>query len=271
MTFLPESGQRYDMPPVFGPSPVPNKTVVEDARVLALSFTTDKSIAEPLVPAFFTVPEDPLVTISHVHYPEVDYLGGRGYNEIVCSISAIATEGGKTLQAAFAPILWVNEVGALMAGREYMGLAKLSGVIPDLALSGDGARYNFSEYDAYLMSAQTGPLTTLGQDVIDKLNSRAEEVRTFGWKYIPSPELGADVSYPLVNVMRWRYQKAWSGTGDIRFFAVDKKAAPFSHQIIKRLAELPVKGDIRAFMGQGTATIDREATRRLDIRVTTGP
>lgn len=256
--------QRYDMPVVFGPSIVPDKTRIPDASACVLSFRTSIEAARSLVPDYFTVPEEPVVTVAHMAYRDVDYLGGRGYNEIVVSLSARYDDGVEAVDAAFALVLWVDQIGALIAGREYMGLPKLAAVIPDLEMEGARARFSCREYESLLLEAAVEQLDSLPADKLAKVNARAGEVRTLAWKYIPSPGGGADLDYPILNVMRWNYKRAWSGSGALRFHAPSSQDAPLSSPAMRVLAELPRLGAARVFLGTGEAIIDRTATRRLN-------
>lgn len=262
MSFVPVRGERYDMPVVFGPSPVPDRTVITDAHSIVLSFATSRAAAAVMVPSHFSLPEVVTASVSYVSYKDVDYLGGRGYNEVVISLSALHEGKVGTMAAGLAPVLWVNKVGALVAGREYMGLPKLFGTIPDAVVSETEASFACYEEDALLLRGAARDLQPLNPEKLQRVNERAGEVSTFGWKYIAGPD-GPDADYPLVNVMRWDYREAWTGQGSLEFFPVDRSAAPFAAPVMKVLSTLPVEGPVRAFRGVGTATIDRTATRRL--------
>ncbi|MNN70447.1 hypothetical protein D3C81_1862970 [compost metagenome] len=63
--------------------------------------------------------------------------------------------------------------------------------------------------------------------------------------------------------MRWDYQRAWSGEGRLTWHQPDRQAAPLSSRVMAALAAIPVKEYRRAFIGEGSAIIDRAATRRL--------
>ena len=263
MTWAPTSGQRYDMPALFGPSIIPDRTAVPDAQVLVLSYQTEREPALDLVPSHFTIPDTPILSVSYIKYPTVDYLGGRAYKEIVISISAEYLRADEKISASYSPILWVDECGPLMSGREFMGLHKLMATIPDLDDASGIARFTCREYDAELIAGEARELRPLDEVQLAKLNSRSAEVQTFGWKLIAGQAGIADIDCPLVNVMRWKYRQAWSGTGSVNFKTPDRAAAPFSSSALARLAGLPVKGPVRAFRGIGEALIDRAATRRL--------
>lgn len=263
MGFTPLKGRRYDMPAMFGPSPVPDRTVIEDAHAIVLSFPTSRDAAEMLLPNHFRLPDAVTASISYVSYQDVDYLGGQGYNEIVVTLSALHGEVDDTIAAGFAPILWVNKVGALIAGREYMGLPKLFGTIPDAVISDSDAHFSCYEDHTLLLKGDASALRQLAPEVLDRVNEKAREVGTFGWKYIAAADGGSDLDYPLINVMRWHYNEAWSGNGSIEILTPDRAAAPFSAAALSVLTKLPLEGPVRAFRGKGRATIDRRATRKL--------
>ena len=145
----------------------------------------------------------------------------------------------------------------MLAGREYMGLPKLPGVIPELERSGTGARFLCQEYDALLLEGAVEQLEPLSAEKLAKVNARAGDVRTFGWKYISAPGGGADLDYPTLNVMRWDYKQAWTGTGSLKFHTPSYRDAPMSSSALAVLAELPQLSVARVFLGTGEAIIDR--------------
>ncbi|MET4898901.1 acetoacetate decarboxylase family protein [Sphingomonadaceae bacterium jetA1] len=258
-----DPSRRYDMPASFGPSSIPARTQVKRAESLVLSAVTDRTAVERLVPAHFTVPEAPSLTVAHMAYHDIDYLGGRSYNEVVVSVSARHDGGGQAIAASLALVLWVDQPGALIAGREFMGLPKILGRISDLEDRPDGVRFTCAEYDVPLLVGSATGWTPLDQDRLARLNGKAADVQTFGWKYIAAAGGGSDVDHPLVNSMRWSYEQAWTGQGDFLFHPVAFADAPLSAAAARQLAMLPVTGPVRAFRGIGQATIDRAATRRI--------
>lgn len=263
MGFSPLAGRRYDMPALFGPSPIPDSTVVENARSIVLSVPISVSSAETLLPVHFRPPENPTLSVAYVQYDVVDYLGGRGYNEIVVTVSAIHEGPDGVIAAAYSPVLWVNKVGALISGREYMGLPKLFGIIPECNDTDGGYEFCCFEEDTLLLRGSASELAPITGSSLEKLNARTKQVRTFGWKYIPGTEGNSDIDYPLVNVMRWNYHEAATGRGQFFFSDVDRRDAPMSSGALEVLRSIEPEGEMRAFYGKGVATIDRRATTRL--------
>lgn len=252
---------RFDMPALFGPSVVPDRSLVPFAEVVSISFETSVAAAERLMPRFFKPAGPPIVTVTRIDYQDVDYLGGRGYREIVVSVGAL--HGDDERPSGFAPVMWVTEPGALISGREFMGFAKLPAAMDAIERNSDGCSFRASEYDAVLMEGHVSGLRPLSDESLARVNHSAGEVRTFGWKLIPGDGETPDVDHPMMNVMRWHYSRAWSGDGEIRFHRPDARAAPLSAHVVDALANVPVIASRRAFVAEGRAEIDRTATRRL--------
>jgi acetoacetate decarboxylase len=240
---------------------VPDRTVVAFAQVASISFETSPDAAERLVPRFFRPTDPPVITVSRIDYHDVDYLGGRGYREIVVTVSALHGEDQRP--AGFAPVMWVSETGALISGREFMGFAKLQAEMDAIAVTSDARSFTATEYGAPLLEGRVTALRPLADESLAKVNRSAAEVRTFGWKLIPGDGAEPDADHPIVNVMRWHYARAWSGEGAVQFHRPDARAAPFSARVVSALADLPVIAPRRAFVAEGRAEIDRTATRRL--------
>ena len=265
MSFTPEPAVRYDMPAVFGPSLMPPVTDVDNATAVILSYESDPAAVAKLLPYHFKVADPAIVSISRISYPSTDYMGGRGYNEIVVLLTARYEGRGTAINAAFAPVLWVDQFGALFAGREFQGLAKLTGELPTVEGQPDSdMRFHCSEYGARLLEGEVRNLSPITGDKLEAVRKSSAAVPTFGWKYIPSCTGQPDADYPLVNYTRWRYAQAWSGEGSVRFMTPSASEAPFSARVVAALAALPVRRWRRAFVGRGTVAIDRSMSRRLD-------
>lgn len=254
---------RYDMPIAFGPSLMPDQSIVRGAEVVALSFETTADAAASLLPPGMAPAERSGFSVTRITYPSVEYLGGRGYCEIVVAIAVRfkATEG--EIAAGYAPVMWVDRVGALIAGREFMGFAKLPAELPPVAEVDNCSEFECREEGALLFEGAASRLVRLPAEKLERVNAGASEVVTLGWKHIPSAEGPPDADYPLANVTRWTYHHAWTGESSIIFHQPDSLAAPFSSRVVAGLARLPIVKPRPAFVATGDVIIDRAATRRL--------
>ena len=254
---------RFDMPVVFGPSIMPDESHIPHAEVVAIVFETTKDAAAKLLPRYFELADSAVISVTRIEYQGVDYLGGRSYSEVVLSVRSVYRGEGETITAGFAPVMWVSEVGALISGREFMGFAKLPGEMTGIRHQGDRRTFDCSEYGALLFQGEASGLQRLSDEALARVQRNATAVNTFGWKYISGNEGTPDVDYPTINVMRWNYTDAWTGEGRLQIFQPDHHAAPLSSRVMATLSALPITHYRQSFVGEGSAVIDRTATRRL--------
>jgi hypothetical protein len=257
-----ERRPRFDMPIAFGPSHVPPQTPVRWAQSTVIRFQTDPSAARNICPAEFEIPEKPVVTVAHISYDGIEYLGGRGYNEIVLSVSALF-KGVETCAAPYVPVLWVDQVGALMTGREFQGFPKLFGEIGRTGAGGTTSEFTCAEYEAPLLKGSICDLQALDESALHRVNRASAEVVSLAWKHIPSVDDIPDADYPTRSVMKWKYDQAWSGRGEVEFFKPDAASAPYSWRAMQAFADLPVLAYQSCFVGIGSAVIDRLQMTRL--------
>lgn len=256
---------RRDMPAIFGPSLMPEMTHVPAIDAAAISFETTADAAAPLLPRFFSLPDRPLITVTRMLYAGVDYMGGRGYAELVLSVSAVYEGPDGRLQGNYFPVLWVDDVSAVIAGREYMGYAKLGGQIEDVVDADDRLAFECREYGTNLMRGTLRNLRALDEQRLARVSAAGSSGVGFGWKYIAGPQGAVDADYPTSVVNRWIYEQAWVGEGQMEWFTPTPTQAPFSSRILSVFAALPIVEYRAAFRGKGHGEIDRQATRRLAV------
>src|SRR6202035_2600155 len=92
---------RYDMPAAYGPSLLPDVSHYTDIKSTAIPFVTERDAVAPLVPHYFEVAENPVVTVTHQQLHGVDYLAGRQYNvvQVIVGVTYRGEEG--VFQAPF--------------------------------------------------------------------------------------------------------------------------------------------------------------------------
>jgi acetoacetate decarboxylase len=251
------------MPAVFGPSLLPDVSRVPEVHVVSVGFETTRDAAARLVPKYFAVPERAIMSLSRITYMGVDYLGGRPYSELLLMVNVVYDGADGTISGPYMPVLWVSDVNAILAGREFMGHAKLYGELPPIAETPTSRSFDCSEYGAPLVHAEAFNLQPIVGDSLGALRLSTAEAYALGWKYIPGADGTPDADYPTRLTMRWDYQRAWSGESRLEFLRPTATEAPVSSRIMSVLAELPVKQMRRSFVGSGSCEIDRAATTRL--------
>jgi len=270
---------RYDAPAVFGPSLMPDRSACEDCENWTISFETTRDAAARLLPRFFELDERAFVSVHRITYRGVDYLAGGEYRELAIGVDAVYNGPQETIKAAFTPVLWVDQVSALVSGRELLGSPKVYGRFPDAQFPPGGATFEAYEYDgrainALLMRGEFRNLSTLPAKALADVNARVKAmgVHTFGWKIIPSTEGAPDLDYPTLQLTRWQFDEARIGEGRISFLTPGPGEAPISARIMRVLADLPIKEYRKGLVARGAAVIERQMTRHLPLpeRMATG-
>jgi len=258
--------QRFLMPAMFGPTRIPDRTHVERVHTISIAVETEREHLIRLLPRFFELDGNPFLRLSRMRYEGVDYIGGRSYSEVLLSTNCIfhSTEG--PVRAPYMFVLWVSDALPLISGREYMGHSKLMGEINPVEDSGDAIRFGCSEYGTNLLQGRVFDLTELSGESLDRVRGATAEAGAFGWKLIQSPGGDMDADYPVLNMMRWEYARVWTGKGTFDLFSPAYSDAPASFDAMEALAGLPILGQGSAFVGTGSAVIDRTGTRQLAPR-----
>jgi len=269
VTFEFDPAQRYDMPVVFGPSLLPDVTVMDDLRNIAVPFLTERAAIERFLPRFFELEGDPVVTVSSSHNGGVDWLGGRQYNvaRVQVNVRFRPSNGEDNpdhdVVGPYSLVIWESDPKPVIAGRELQGYAKIVGEIPDHERSEGSAAFECGEYGTRLLRGEAHGLVPLDPSVLSKLSVEREQI-ALGWKYIPNPEGGADVDYPTKLLSTVSVSEAWTGEGTITFDSPTWQQAPGSAHIIDALKTLPVLEYRTATVVHSRVTLPRNAVTRLE-------
>ena len=256
-------GVKYDMPAAFGPSIFTPITTVPNATLISTSFDSRPEAVAAILPPHLTVGDVPTVYINRLSYDSVDYLCGRGYEEIIVAINARYRNGAEDIAAPYICAVWVNQVAALTSGREFMGHPKLFADIPALDESDESVSFEAVEYGTCFLHGDVKGLKELPSETVAKITS-SQSPYSLAWKYIAGPGGTVDANYGTLLKMEWNYEKAWLGEGEAHFQVAPREQLPVSSHVVEVLAALPVVKRRPAFMGKGPAVIHRAATRRLE-------
>lgn len=265
MAFEFDPTQRYDMPVVFGPSLLPDVTVMSDLRNIAVPFLTERAAIERFIPRFFEVEGEPVVTVSSSHNGGVDWLGDRQYNVVRVQVTVRfrSSSGGGDIVGPYSLVIWESDPKPVIAGRELQGYAKIVGEIPDHERAEGRAAFECREYGTRLLRGEVHGLEPLDPSVLSTLGAEREQV-ALGWKYIPSPEGGADVDYPTKLLSTVSVSAAWSGEGTVTFDSPTWQQSPGSAHIVDALKTLPVLEYRTATVVHSRVTLPRNAVIRLE-------
>jgi hypothetical protein len=257
--FKPEPGLRYDMPVVFGPSSVGAKAHFREIRNITHRFLTDPSALEPLVPYHFSLAEPAVVNVASNIHVGVDWLAGRNYNTAFASIEVRAKDGDKDLRGTYVLVQWEAGPHLVFAAREFLGVAKLSGEIPDHERGPDTAAFECSEYGTRMFRVEVTDLTPVDVPNAEGLH----EAGGFGWKYITGPGGIVDADYPTKQVSRTKLLSKWTGASSLVWDQPTWEQCPLSCRFVERLGALPVLEVLPASVSIMTGMFDRDACSRL--------
>ncbi|MCW2622542.1 MAG: hypothetical protein JWL64_2144, partial [Frankiales bacterium] len=167
---------RFEMPVAFGPTDIPDVSHWGRVEMASTSFTTTAEAVRPLVPGVLDLPDRPVVSVSRMTYDDVDYLAGRGYNEVTVGITCTHPTAGR---GSFSPVVWVDEVRPILIGREFMGYAKLGADLPPVTRGSDSLSWTSTEYGAPLMAGRLTGLAPLEGDDLEAVRRAGAAVSIF--------------------------------------------------------------------------------------------
>jgi acetoacetate decarboxylase len=263
--FIPIEGVRYDMPVPFGPSVAPGVETGFDFFAAGFSYLTDADALGALLPRWFDLSGEPIVTFSYRRMVNMAWMGGRNYNIMTVGARAVYHGMSESVIGQYTLAIWENDCAPVIAGRELMGSPKRYGAIPDADITQRSFEVECREYDSALVTASARNMTAVTRDELEVLVQQGRSVVGLNWKYIPGADGGADADYPTALYMQLPYVAAWRGEGDVVLGEPTCKEAPYSSHVVRALSALPrlENRGVLATHAVG-ASLLREQTRRLD-------
>lgn len=253
---------KYDMPTAFGPSIFTPTTHAPDIQLISTSFVTTPEAIESIMPRHLEKAESNIVYINRLRYRGIDYLAGRGYEEFIVGVNGRHEVDGNVIEAPYLFVEWVNDVPAVLSGREAMGYPKMYADIPELVESDGRIRFQASEYGTKFLDGEVRNLKRLPDSALPKVNAAVSEFN-FTWKYIQGTQGEIDADYLTLTRMKWDYKEAYIGEGESRWLVSSFEETPAAHATVKAMADFPVLEWKPAFYAKASAVIYRSETRRL--------
>jgi len=259
--------QRFFNPVGFRTSLPPILSKFDEVRTLSVRYLTHRANLQSLLPDFFRVAGEAIITVSHAHNIGVDWLAGRTYHIARIDTQVTYQGGEEELTGNFSMVVWESDARPVIVGRELQGYQKIVGNVPPHVVNGAEGSFECYDYDARLFRADLRDLTPISQDAIDKMqqvwNQSGGNV-ALGWKYIPNPEGGADVDYVTRLPMEGRIVEVLRGKGQVVFDSPDWQAAPGSAHIIAALKTMPILEYRSAVLTRMVdVTLPRDQVRRV--------
>ena len=237
-----EKGKLYLMPVSQGVIPGQALAKYRDVTTITALYLTDKDAMAAMLPSPFEVPDEPIVTVSHIKNGDVDFIPDGGYNIFCVNLSAVFNGKKDTLTGSFAYILWEDHLLAIASGREVLGVPKIFGDIPDPVQSGNDWHGQVFDNGNLLGEVFLRNAVEADAPTVQMIEQIANSGAWMSWKYIPSCNwMDADVSKPILIPTRTRMSQAFTGEPEVGFNQISYEKSPIGHQIMEALATLKVK------------------------------
>ena len=235
---------RYRMPVAFGPAPSPRQRPDGKAwvdprariRVVNVSFLTDASALQRLLPASMTLDGDPIVTVEFMYITELQWLAGRGYNTLGVRFPVRYRTATREYKGPFLSVLWENKADPIITGREELGYAKLFCDIP-----APRQVYGREHYEAHWEGHRFLEMCIEG--LSPSVPGTGDVDGTLHYRYVPrvgcpgtAEAEGVVLSPPTVP--EWIDHA--TGQGRVRFVRSTWEQLPTLSHIVNTLADLPV-------------------------------
>jgi acetoacetate decarboxylase len=257
--------QRYVMPPAFGPSVAPDVEDGFDLHGSSVEYDTAPEALAPLLPKWFRPTAKPVVSFGYRQMINMSWMGGRNYQILRVGVSVEHEKNGAVTANNFGLVLWESDCAPILAGRELMGAPKLFGTIPPITVGVKEHSFECHEYDARLIRGSCFALQALSESEVAAKRSQQADSWVYYWKYIPGVGDEPDADYPVAIKLTTPFVRMWQGQGALELGTPSAVEAPYSHHIVRRLAELPRLSAVRASAWHATGcTLRRDLTRRLD-------
>jgi len=257
-------GKRYDMPITFGPTELPDVSRWGWLRGVDVSFITAYDHARRLVPTCLDVPREPVVLFSRRSFGGVDYLGGRGYEELCVGIGVSHHDGEQKRRGYYWVVLWVDDMRAAAVGREIAGWPKIGAEFAPVAERGSDWSFSMAEYGTPLVTGSITDTKPVDDVIFQKIADGASQGSYgFCWRHVPAIAGGRGIDQVTRFHSAGEITKAVVGTGELCIEKPTRRQAPHSARIMATLAQLPVVRMLPGYVAEGSVNLDRRTITAL--------
>jgi len=244
----------YRMPTHFGPRSGPRqgpdgrKFACKDnpkSTSIAVSFLTDASRLEALLPPGFALAGEPVVTVAASYMTEIEWLAGRGYNTLGVSFPATFRGERDQVTGSFLTVLWENLADPIITGREELGFAKIYCELPEPTVLQGAHHVTASWLGFKFLDLHVDNLVEQSAGELAQLAPAPTNEGILHYKYVPrTGEWGvADVAYPVLTPAATPnrvIKQRWVGTGTVGFHQARWEDLPTQYNIVNTFADFPL-------------------------------
>jgi len=261
----------YKMPPFFGDSNwgaqefnANSEARVNDVVSLSFTQTTDGDRLADYLPEGFELLA-PELSIGYSQLRDVEFMAGRSYNLVQIAVPARFNGKRDRLEGTFPLVIWENNAEPIIGGREEDGQPKIFAEIEDLHRQHQSYFTNVSLYGStFLRLKMEGAQPVEGQQ-LEQAKAGSLSYNVFGYRVIPKVcAPGVELSQPILYPQEFKLNGLWEGSGTVQWTKPTSEQNPRQWEIIKSLAELPVKAMGPVTMAKGAIIMKPFAGRVLE-------
>jgi acetoacetate decarboxylase len=237
---------------------------VNDVVGLSFTLTTDGNRLADYLPEGFELLRPELI-ISYCQLRQVEFMAGGGYNLVQIGLPARFNGKRDRLEGTFPLVIWENNTEPIIGGREEDGQPKIYADIEDLHIFQQKYFTSLSLYgNTFLRLEMVGAKPVEGQ-MLEQMKAGSQSYNMFGWRVIPKVGApGAELSQPILYPQGMKIDSASAGSGTVEWTKPSPEQNPRQWEIIKALAELPVKAMAPVMMTKGAIIMKPFAGRVLE-------
>jgi len=211
-------------------------------REISATFSTERAAVAALCPPGFRPADDPLVTFRMQQCADVDWLAGRGYNLLAVDVAAsFDGERDHDVAGSLCIVIWENMTEPILTGREFSGVAKIYGEIPDPREEGGVWRVGVSRFGRPIIELSVSNLSRRPKTAQRELEAARREGNYMQYKYFPGIEDETpDVAYAAVYPSSGACVEFQSGEGAAVVHDATFEQNPTQFELVNRLAALPM-------------------------------
>ena len=211
-------------------------------RELSASFTTEPEAVAALCPPGFRPADEAVVTFRMQQCDDIDWLAGRGYNLLAVDVAAVFDgERDRGVAGALCIVIWENMTEPILTGREFSGVAKIYGEIPDPREEDGVWRAGVSRFGRPIVELSVSALRPRPEAAQRELEAARREGNYMQYKYVPGIEdEGADVAYAAVYPSTGSCVELCGGEGGAVVHRASFEQNPTQFELINRLADMPL-------------------------------
>jgi len=263
-----DSTQHYNMPILLGP--LYNRAAAPRLRyprveILAYQYMTDPNALEALLPVWYHLGKEPLVTVTFAEVNDISFMAGGGFR--TASIQVEARFDGKQdhVTGDYFLVRFVNQTWPIITGREDAGISQLYADISGIKLMPDSHLRCEASYWGHMLFGLDVPPINKQIGVVRAVISRQTNSRMWlAHKYIPSLEGPADADYATMIKLDTSIKQLWMGKrANLRFGTARMEDISMVKKLIDALATLTILRPVQVLHYHGSAVERYDLLRRL--------